>query len=71
MVDNGMPGTWPVWTPGAPLAGFIKRSIYTLLHTKYESSEPCGFGEDLFMFFVFFSNCKSMGAIDPAGWGHF
>ena len=26
MVDNDMPGAWPVWTPGAPLAGFIKRS---------------------------------------------
>ena len=24
---------------------------YTLLHTKYESSGPCGFGEDFFMFF--------------------
>ena len=23
----------------------------TLLHTKYESSGPCGFGEDFFMFF--------------------
>ena len=23
MVDNDMPGAWPVWTPGAPLAGFI------------------------------------------------
>ena len=23
MVDNDMPGTWPVWTPGAPLAVFI------------------------------------------------
>ena len=26
MVDNDMPGAWPVWTPGAPLAGFIKRN---------------------------------------------
>ena len=26
MVDNDMPGVWPVWTPGAPLAGFIKRN---------------------------------------------
>ena len=25
MVDNDMPGAWPVWTPGASLAGFIKR----------------------------------------------
>ena len=48
MVDNDMPGMWPVWTPGAPLAGFIKRNTihYTLLQTKYESSGPCGFGEE-------------------------
>ena len=35
-----------------------------MLHTKYESSGPCGFGEeDFFMF----SHCKSMGANNP--WG--
>ena len=33
--------------PGARLAGFI-RAHYKLLHTKYESSGPCGFGEDFF-----------------------
>ena len=27
MVDNDMPEAWPVWTPGAPLAAFIKESI--------------------------------------------
>ena len=27
MVDNDMPGAWPVWTPGALLAAFIKESI--------------------------------------------
>ena len=26
-----------------------KQEHYTLLHTKYESSGPCGFGEDFFM----------------------
>ena len=100
MVDNDMPGSWPVWTPGAPLAGFIKRNTihcykqnmkalglvvsekkiclcfshdapgrarvdhrgtvgridkedhYILLQPKYESSGPCGFGEeDFFMFY--------------------
>ena len=39
-----------------------------MLHTKFESSGPCGFGEeDFFMF----SNCNSIGAKDPWGWGHF
>ena len=28
MVDNDMPGAWPVWTPRAPLAAFIKESLY-------------------------------------------
>ena len=28
-----------------------KEDHYTLLQTKYESSGPCGFGEDFFMFF--------------------
>ena len=27
MVDNDMPGAWPVWTPGTLLAAFIKESI--------------------------------------------
>ena len=27
LVDNDMPGAWPVWTPGAPLAAFIKKRI--------------------------------------------
>ena len=30
--------------------------VYTLLHTKYESSGPCGFGEDFF-FHDFFIVC--------------
>ena len=32
----------------------------TNIHTQYESSGPCGFGEDIFLCF---SHCKSMGAI--------
>ena len=27
VVDNGMPEAWPIWTPGASLAAFIKESI--------------------------------------------
>ena len=39
-----------------------KEDIYTLLHTKLESSGPCDFGEeDFFMFF----QLKAMGANDP------
>ena len=32
MVDNDMPGAWPVRTPGAPLAAFIKRVLYISPH---------------------------------------
>ena len=26
MTDNDVPGAWPIWTPGAQLAGFVKRT---------------------------------------------
>ena len=46
--------------PRGTVGRIYKEDHYALLHTKYESSGPCGFGEeDLFMF----SHCKSMGAI--------
>ena len=52
---------WELMTPGAgPFKFFVPRGMigrsykkdhYTLLHTKYEGSGPCGFGEeDFFMF---------------------
>ena len=36
LVDNDMPGARPVWTPGAPLAAFIKESIihWSIQHMK-------------------------------------
>ena len=38
--------------PGGTVGMIYKEDHYTLLHTKYESSGPCGFGEeDFFMFF--------------------
>ena len=51
MADNDMPGALPVWTPGAPLAGFIKRNTIHY-YKKYESSGPFGFGEEDY-FYVF------------------
>ena len=47
--------------PRGTVGRIYKEDHYTLLHTKYESSGPCGFGED----FLCFSHCKSMGANDP------
>ena len=46
--------------PRGTIGRIYKEDHYSLLHTKYESSEPCGFiEEDCFIF----SHCKSMGAI--------
>ena len=50
--------------PRGTVSRIYKEDHYTLLHTKYESSGPCGFGEE--DFFIF-SHCKSMGANDPRG----
>ena len=41
-----------------------KEDHHTLQQTKYESSGPCGFGEEDFLCF---SHCKSMGPNDPRG----
>ena len=59
MFSHDAPGAVPVWTPGARLAGFIKRTTIHL-HTKHESSGPCGFGEE--DFFLCFSHD------DPGAW---
>ena len=38
--------------PRGTVGRIYKEGHYLLLHTKYESSGPCGFGEeDIFMFF--------------------
>ena len=63
MVDNYMPGAWPVWTPGAPLAAFIKERI-----TTYESSGPYGFGEED-LFNVFPITPPGRGPYGPQGHG--
>ena len=52
MVDNDMPGVWPVWTPRGTVGRIYKGEYYTLVHTTYESSGPYGFrDEDFFSFF--------------------
>ena len=69
--------------PRGTVGRIYKEEHYTLLQTKYESSGPCGFGEEDFLLltkyessgprgfgeedFLFFSHCKSMGANDPRG----
>ena len=49
--------------PRGTVGRIYKEDHYTLLHTKYESSEPCGFGKEDFV--SCFSHCMSIGANDP------
>ena len=42
--------------PRGTVSRIYKEDHYTLLHTKYESSGPCSFGEEDF-FFLFFPLC--------------
>ena len=46
------PGGGARMDPRGTVGRIYKKDHYTLLDTKYESSGPCGFGEeDFFMFF--------------------
>ena len=51
--------------PRGTVGMIYKEDHYTLLHTKYESFGPCGFGEE--DFFLCFSHCKSVEDNDPRG----
>ena len=37
--------------PRGTVSRIYKEGHYAVLHTKYESSGPCGFGEDFFFMF--------------------
>ena len=39
--------------PRGTVGRIYKEDHYTLLHTKYERSRTCGFGEEDFFFYVF------------------
>ena len=45
-----------------------KKDHYTLLHTKYEGSGPCGFGEEDFLCFAS-SRPRGGACMDPGGGG--
>ena len=49
-----------IFDPRGMVVRIYKEDHYTLLHTKYESSGPCGFGKEDF-FYVF--------PMTPPGWG--
>ena len=54
--------------PRGMVSRIYKEDHYTLLNTKYESSGPCGFGEEDIFFFMFFP-CRPRGGalMDPRG----
>ena len=47
------PGAGPFFDPRGMVGRIYKEDHYTSLHTKYESSGPCDFGEEDFFLNVF------------------
>ena len=47
-IDKDMPGGVACMDPRGTVGRIYKEEYYTLLHTKYESAEPCGFREEDF-----------------------
>ena len=47
------PGAWPVWTPGAQLAGFIKRTSIHCYIQNGKALGSCGLEEEGFFFLSF------------------
>ena len=65
MVDNDMPGAWPVWTPGALLAGFIKESI---IHWSTQHMKALGHMVlEKKIFYVFQMMPPGRARMDPRG----
>ena len=65
MVDNDMPGAWPVWTPGAPLAAFIKESI---IHWSTQHMKALGhMVSEKKIFYVFPMTPRGAARMDPRG----
>ena len=58
--SHDAPKAGPVWTPGARLAGFIKR---TIIHCYTQNMKALGLVVSEKKIFLCFSHCKSMGAI--------
>ena len=61
------PGGGARMDPRGTVRRIYKEDHYTLLHTKYESSGPCGFGEDFFNVFPMMP--PGRGPYGPQGHG--
>ena len=62
--SHDAPGAGPVWTPGAQLAGFIKRNT---IHCNKQNMKALGLVVSEKKIFLCFSHFKSMGANDARG----
>ena len=62
--SHDAPGAGPIWTPGAWLAGFIKR---TIIHCYTRNMKALGLVVSEKKIFLCFFHCMSMGANDPRG----
>ena len=64
MVDNDMPGAWPVWTPVALLAGFIKESI---IHWSTQHMKALGHMVSEKIFLRFSHDARGAGPVWTPG----
>ena len=55
-----------IFVPRVMIGRIYKKDHYTLLHTKYEGSGPCGFGEEDFLCFAP-SRPRGRACMDPRG----
>ena len=53
--------------PRGMVGRIYKEDHYTLLHTKYQSSAPCGFEEEDFFFMFSLSRPQCGTCMDPRG----
>ena len=58
-----------IFVPGGMIGRIYKKDHYTLLHTKYEGSGPCGFGEEDFFFMFCPITPPGRGLYGPQGHG--
>ena len=60
-----------IFDPRGMIGRIYKKDHYTLLHTKYEGSGPCGFGEeDFFMFCPITPPGRGLYGPQGHGWLH-
>ena len=59
-----------IFDPRGMVDRIYKEDHYTLLHTKYESSGPCGFREEDLMFFPMTPAGRGQYGPQGHGWQH-